>query len=162
MAGGAAGVVPPAGRRGEAGADGWRRDNVGRLLNEAVHRFESRVLALLAEQGFPEVRLAHVGVTRNLDLGGTRTTELARRASMTKQAMGELVEQCVALGLVRREPDPADGRAKVVRFTEHGRGFLDGFGKAVAAAQAEMGDGLGEARLAALLDTLRDYARQGA
>jgi DNA-binding MarR family transcriptional regulator len=140
------------------GPGNWRRHNVGRLLNEAVHRFESRVLALLAETGFHEVRLAHIGVTRNLDIGGTRATELAHRASMTKQAMGELIEQCVALGLVQREPDPADGRAKIVRFTERGLRFLEEFRGAVATAQREMGERLGEERLQALLDTLWDYA----
>ncbi|TPG56958.1 MarR family transcriptional regulator [Roseomonas nepalensis] len=139
--------------------DAWRRDNVGRLLHEAVHRFESRVLARLAARGFGEVRLAHVGVTRNLDTAGTRATELARRASMTKQAMGELIEQCVALRLVSRETDPADRRAKTVRFTAHGFHFLDEFRRAVAEAQAEMGGRLGEARLDALLSALRDYAR---
>ena len=138
--------------------DNWRRHNVGRLLNEAVHRFESRVLALLGEGGFREVRLAHIGVTRNLDVGGTRATELAHRASMTKQAMGELIEQCIALGLVQREPDPADRRAKIVRFTERGLRFLEEFRAAVATAQREMGERLGEDRLQALLDTLWDYA----
>lgn len=145
-------------RAGEDGDGNWRRHNLGRLLNEAVHRFESRVLALLAEQGFGEVRLAHIGVTRNLDVGGTRATELAQRASMTKQAMGELIEQCVALGLVRRELDPADRRAKIVRFTDHGLHFLDMFRRAVATAQAELGERLGEGRLQALLDTLWDYS----
>ena len=148
-------------REGSSGGDAWRRDNVGRLLNEAVHRFESRVLVLLAERGFGRVRLAHIGVTRNLDIAGTRPTELARRASMTKQAMGELIDQCIALQLVRREPDPADRRAKTVRFTGHGLRFLEEFRLAVATAQAEMGEALGEGRLRALLDALRDYARPG-
>ena len=156
----AAGDTPLALPAGVA-EEGWRRHNVGRLLNEAVHRFESRVLALLAERGFGEVRLAHVGLTRNLDAGGTRATELAQRASMTKQAMGELIEQCAALGLVQREADPADRRAKVVRFTMHGLHFLEEFRRAVASAQHEMGERLGQERLQALLDILWDDAHPG-
>jgi DNA-binding MarR family transcriptional regulator len=136
----------------------WRRNNVGRLLNEAVHRFESRVLSLLAERGFAEVRLVHINVTRNLDVEGTRATDLAARASMTKQAMGELVEQCVGLGLVSRERDPADGRAKIVKFTDQGTVFLEQFRQAVSIAQAEMGECLGNDRLQVLLDALWDYS----
>jgi DNA-binding MarR family transcriptional regulator len=139
----------------------WRRNNIGRLLNEAVTRFETRVLSLLAEKGYGEVRLVHINVTRNLDIEGTRSTDLAQRASMTKQAMGELVEQCVGLGLVTRERDPADGRAKIVRFTKAGRDFLDRFRQAVATAQAEMGERLGEGRLQMLLDALWDYSHPG-
>jgi DNA-binding MarR family transcriptional regulator len=139
----------------------WRRNNIGRLLNESVTRFESRVLSLMAEKGYGEVRLGHINVTRNLDIEGTRSTDLAVRASMTKQAMGELVEQCVALGLVRREPDPTDGRAKIVRFTDEGITFLGQFRHAVATAQAEMGARLGAGRLQKLLDALWDYSHPG-
>lgn len=135
----------------------WRTRNIGRLLNVAVVQFESRVLALMAEQGFDDVRLAHVNVTRNLDIDGTRLTELASRASMTKQSMGELVDQCVALKLVRRAPDPADGRAKIVHFTKHGLKFLEHFRVAVATAQREMGERLGEDRLQILLAALWEY-----
>ncbi|MFC0388379.1 MarR family winged helix-turn-helix transcriptional regulator [Muricoccus vinaceus] len=149
--------APPSAAPVEESTEDWRRRNVGRLLNEAVRRFESRVLERLAEQGFHGVRLAHVGVTRNLDVAGTRPTELAYRASMTKQAMGELIGQCVDLGLVRREPDPADGRAKIVRFTDQGLHFLEHFRRAVVAAQGEMGENLGEERVRALLETLWDY-----
>jgi DNA-binding MarR family transcriptional regulator len=139
-------------------ASNWRASNIGRLLNQAVHRFESRVLVLLAEHGFSEVRLVHLNVTRNLDIDGTRATELAARANMTKQAMGELIDQCVALGMVRREPDPADGRAKILRFTDWGLDFLGHFRHAVATAQAEMGERLGPDRLQGLLDALWDYS----
>jgi DNA-binding MarR family transcriptional regulator len=135
----------------------WRCSNIGRLLNQAVYRFETRVLSLLAERGFSEVRLAHINVTRNLDVEGTRSTDLALRAAMTKQAMGELVEQCVALRLVERERDPSDGRAKIVKFTAHGLDFLDQFRQAVAIAQSEMGLRLGSERLQLLLDALWDY-----
>ena len=36
---------------------------------------------------------------------------------MSKQAMGDLVDQCEAWGLVTREPDPLDARARRVLFT---------------------------------------------
>src|SRR5215831_6661753 len=86
----------------------WRHANIGRLLNNAVRRFEARVLELMSARGHVETRIAHVSLTRNLDVEGTRLTELARRASMSKQAMGELVDQCMELGLVGRIADPSD------------------------------------------------------
>lgn len=145
--------APLARRTGTA----WRHANVGRLLNNAVRRFESRVLQLMAESGHGGTRIAHVSLTRNLDVEGTRLTELARRASMSKQAMGELVDQCVELGLVSREADPSDRRARLVRFTAAGLKWLEAFGDAVDVAEAEMRKELGKAVMDAILQGLSAY-----
>ncbi|MCV9938387.1 MarR family winged helix-turn-helix transcriptional regulator [Boseaceae bacterium BT-24-1] len=122
----------------------WRHANIGRLLNNAVRRFEARVLDLMSECGHTETRIAHVSLTRNLDVDGTRLTELARRASMSKQAMGELVDQCAALGLVTRAVDPSDRRARIVAFTAAGLAWLEDFRAAVDIAEREMRSELGE------------------
>jgi DNA-binding MarR family transcriptional regulator len=140
--------------------DGWRAGNVGRLLNRAVARFEARVLALLAQDGFA-VRPVHLAVTRNLDFTGTRATDLAQRAAMTKQGMGQLIDQCEADGLVFRDADPLDGRAKIVRFTPHGRAFMASFRLAVGQAEAELRAELGPERAAMLLATLAEYCAAG-
>ncbi|MGJ4972489.1 MULTISPECIES: MarR family winged helix-turn-helix transcriptional regulator [unclassified Bradyrhizobium] len=145
--------APLARRTGTA----WRHANVGRLLNNAVRRFESRVLQLMAEGGHGGTRIAHVSLTRNLDVEGTRLTELARRASMSKQAMGELVDQCVELGLVSREADPSDRRARLVRFTPAGLKWLEAFGDAVDVAEAEMRKEIGKAVMDAILQGLSAY-----
>ena len=136
----------------------WRRDNVGRLLNQAIQRFESRVIELIDKPRFSGVRLAHVGVIRNLEFSGTRATDLAARASMTKQAMAELIEQCEALKLVIRVPDPRDGRAKIVRFTPNGLAFMENFRLALARAQSELKLILGKDRMDIFLESLRNYA----
>ncbi|WP_316162876.1 MarR family winged helix-turn-helix transcriptional regulator [Bradyrhizobium sp. SZCCHNRI20481] len=146
-------TAPLAGRTGTA----WRHANVGRLLNNAVRRFESRVLQLMAESGHGETRIAHVSLTRNLDVEGTRLTELARRASMSKQAMGELVDQCAELRLVSREADPSDRRARLVRFTPAGLKWLEAFGDAVDVAEGEMRKELGKAAMDAILQGLQAY-----
>ncbi|MFC5322280.1 MarR family winged helix-turn-helix transcriptional regulator [Bradyrhizobium oligotrophicum] len=148
--------APPAGQAGTA----WRHANIGRLLNNAVRRFEARVLELMAASGHGETRIAHVSLTRNLDVEGTRLTELARRASMSKQAMGELVDQCAELGLVAREADPHDGRARVVRFTPAGLKWLAAFGDAVDVAEAEMRKQLGKAAMEAIVQGLSVYGAQ--
>jgi DNA-binding MarR family transcriptional regulator len=135
----------------------WRHANIGRLLNNAVRRFEARVLELMSERGHAETRIAHVSLTRNLDVEGTRLTELARRASMSKQAMGELVDQCMELGLVDRIADPSDGRARIVKFTRAGLIWLNAFRDAVDIAEREMRAELGKTTMDAILKGLAAY-----
>jgi DNA-binding MarR family transcriptional regulator len=64
---------------------------------------------------------AHHPVFENIDPGGTRLTVLAERAAMTHQSMSELVSSMATIGYLERVPDPADGRAKLVRLTPYGR-----------------------------------------
>jgi DNA-binding MarR family transcriptional regulator len=63
--------------------------------------------------------------------------DLAASASMTKQAMGDLVTQCEAWGLVQRTPDPQDARARRIVFTDTGLAWLRAFEQAVAQTEAE-------------------------
>ena len=136
----------------------WRTHNPGRVLSNALRRVEERVLALMSEAGHSQTRLSHVNLTRHLDLEGTRITELARRASMTSPAMTELIDQCVVLGLVERVQDAADKRVRIVRFTPEGLDWLAAFGRAVAAAEAEMAEEIGARGMKSLLTDLAGYA----
>jgi DNA-binding MarR family transcriptional regulator len=128
--------------------DRWRSTHLGRLMGEALRRFDERVLHLMAHDAQVPLALsnlaardqigaAHIHITRHLSLKGSRLTELAKSAGMTKQAMGDLVNQCEAWGLVRREPDPLDGRARQVVFTADGLLWLEAFRQAVARAERE-------------------------
>ena len=90
-----------------------------------------------------QVSAAHIHITRHVGLGGSRLTELADNAGMSKQAMGDLVNQCEAWGLVQREADPRDGRAKVIRFTPMGLDWLHAFERAVQQAEAECREQVG-------------------
>ena len=128
--------------------DRWRTGHLGRLMGQALRRFDERVLHLMAHN--PQVPLAlsnlaardqigaaHIHITRHLALQGSRLTDLAASAGMSKQAMGDLVTQCEAWGLVRREPDPKDARARRIVFTDTGLLWLEAFRLAVARAEAE-------------------------
>jgi DNA-binding MarR family transcriptional regulator len=136
--------------------DGWRQTHLGRLLGHAMRRFDERVLYLMAHNvevplalsnlaARDQIGAAHIHITRHLALGGSRLTDLAVRAGMTKQAMGDLVTQCEAWGLVVRAPDPLDARARQVRFTPTGLAWLQAFRDAVAQAEAEFRAEVGEA-----------------
>ena len=83
-------------------------------------------------------------------------TELAQRARMTGAAMSELIDQCEQLGIVRREADPSDGRARVVVFTDAGRVWLAAFARAVKRAERELRHELGP-EAAGLLQALAIY-----
>lgn len=126
----------------------WRQTHLGRLLGHAMRRFDARVLQLMAHGSVAPLALsnlaardqisaAHIHITRHLSLRGDRMTDLARRAGMSKQAMANLVEQCVAWGLVTRQDDPSDARARRVCFTASGLAWLEAFRLAVAQAEAE-------------------------
>jgi DNA-binding MarR family transcriptional regulator len=93
---------------------------LGVLLREPVRRGNELLHDRLAERGHPHVRAPHGNVLQFLDAGGTRVSELARRAQITKQSMAELVSHLERHGYVERVPDPADRRAKLVRATALG------------------------------------------
>lgn len=135
----------------------WRQRNIGRLLNIAVQRFERRVLELMGEAGYGGLSLSHMAVTRNLDVRGTRATEIAKRAGITKQFVGELISQLEDVGLLERIPDPDDGRARITRFTRAGLAWLEAFGIAVKQAEQEMKKELGSALFDALKQGLDRY-----
>lgn len=78
------------------------------------------VTARLAQRGYPDFPFASASLLWLLDEGGTRSTVLAQRAGVTKQAMSQLVRFMERQGYLEQAPDPTDTRAKVVRMTERG------------------------------------------
>lgn len=74
--------------------------------------------------GSEVLRASHTQVFECIDATGTRLTTLAERARMSHQAMGEMVEELIRHGYLERVPDPADGRARLIRPTDRGRAEL--------------------------------------
>ena len=133
----------------------WRVTHLGRLMGHALRRFDERVLWLVSRDVLvplalsnlaarDQVGAAHIHITRHLALNGSRLTNLALSAGMSKQAMGDLVTQCEAWGLVTRELDPFDKRAKKVMFTDDGLLWLGAFERAVAQAESEFRASVGQ------------------
>ena len=134
--------------------DGWRQAHVGHWLSQALQKFDARVLTLMARNEDVPLALSnlaargrlsasHIHITRHLAQGGARLTELAQRANMTKQAMGKLVDQCEAWGLVLRVQDAHDARARRIVFTPVGLSWLQAYRQAVPQAQAELRTAVG-------------------
>ena len=150
---------------------GWRHAHIGHWLRLALERFDARVMALMANHpAVPlglsnliargQVGAAHIHITRHLAQNGARLTELAARAGMTKQAMGTLVTQCEAWGMVSREHDPADGRARQVRFTDTGLAWLGAYRDAVAQAESELRQAVGDEVATVIAIGLEAYGGQ--
>jgi DNA-binding MarR family transcriptional regulator len=91
-----------------------------RLIALAQLELTEQMHEAFAAHGFGDQRLAHHRVMPHVPAEGIRLVDLADRAGLTKQAMAELVGELERLGYLARTPDPADGRAKVIRFTERG------------------------------------------
>ena len=136
-------------------APGWRVTHLGRLLGNALRRFDERVLWLMSRDVLvplalsnlaarDQVGAAHIHITRHLALKGSRLTDLAQSAGMSKQAMADLVMQCEAWGLVTRTLDAYDRRAKKVQFTSDGLLWLGAFERAVAQTEAEFRAAVGQ------------------
>jgi DNA-binding MarR family transcriptional regulator len=142
---------------------------MGHWLRLALERFDARVLALMAHHpGVPlglanlvtrgQVGAAHIHITRHLATQGSRLTELAKSAGMSKQAMGTLVNQCEAWGMVIREPDPVDARAQQLRFTGTGLAWLEAYREAVEQAELELRQAVGEEVATVLAIGLEAYS----
>lgn len=90
------------------------------VVDALYHATNRRIADGLAAAGYPDIRPTH-GIVFELIAEGCRLTELADRAGMTKQSMGELVEHLVSNGYLERRPDPADRRARIIGLTTTGR-----------------------------------------
>jgi DNA-binding MarR family transcriptional regulator len=129
--------------------------SVGVLLFIPYRHMEQRVLAAVTAGGH-DISLAQARVFQRLDRNGSRLTDLAQAAQMSKQAAAFLVDDLEAGGYLERVPDPTDRRARLIRITPRGR-------DAVAVAlveqrrvEAEWEARLGPQRMSDLRQALED------
>lgn len=134
----------------------YRRNNIGQALLDVAKDFQRSALDGFTARGHRQLQAAHQSVVSFLSLDGTRLTELAARAGMTKQAMGQLVDEVERLGYVERIPDPSDGRAKIVRFTHKGRSLIKAGTEIGGNIQARYAELIGEKKMACLRELLEE------
>jgi DNA-binding MarR family transcriptional regulator len=130
--------------------------NVGVLLFLPYRAMETRVFEGLAAAGFDDFTPAQARVFQRIAPGGSRLTDLAVQAGITKQSVGFLVDQLESAGYVERVPDPEDGRARLVRIAERGARSVEASRGIVAQVEAEWTAHLGEERMAQLRAILTD------
>lgn len=126
-----------------------------RLLNVALDSFVQELQARLQAAGFGEIRPGHGCVFGGIDPEhGSRLTELAERALMTKQSVGEFADDLERHGYLERVPDPSDGRAKIIRLTDRGRRAYAIGRRLVDEIEHQWAERFGEDRVEALRDAL--------
>ena len=97
-----------------------------RLVDRANRAMQANMVRQAHERGYPQVKQAHNAVFGNLGEGGARASDMAERAGMTRQSMGEIIRDLVGLGVLEMRPDPTDGRAKMVFYTPEGLELVSG------------------------------------
>jgi DNA-binding MarR family transcriptional regulator len=123
------------------------------LMFIAGRHVETRVIDAVRGAGF-DLTLAQARLAARIGEQGSRLTDLAEQAQITKQSAGFLVDQLERLGLVERVADPDDARARLVRFTDRGRQVVTVARKVEGQILREWRRHLGPERFAAMQDGL--------
>lgn len=126
-----------------------------RLLGFAFDGFVEELQRRLRATDFDDIRPGHGCVFGTIDPeSGSRLTDLAERARMTKQTVGEVVSDLEQAGYVERVADPSDGRAKIIRLTERGQQAYRVGRQLIDEIEHDWAERYGEERIAALREVL--------
>jgi DNA-binding MarR family transcriptional regulator len=128
------------------------------LLGDAAEAMLVEFRQALVGAGYADIRPTHGCVFRFVQEDGMRLTDLAANAGMTKQSVGEVVDDLAHLGYVERIPDPADRRAKLIRLTSKGEVARGVGANLFAEIEARWADRYGADRLADLRTLLEEIA----
>lgn len=148
------------------------QQHLARLLVQGAARLDARVLHFMVMD--PRVPLGWsrhamraglaagvLHLARHLGTHEARSVELARRAGLSKQAMGMVVTEAERWGLVVRRTDPVDARAMLVGWTPMGLEWLHAYWQAVQRAEAEFASQVGHDVAAVTRLALEVYSAGG-
>ncbi|MFL1426484.1 MULTISPECIES: MarR family winged helix-turn-helix transcriptional regulator [unclassified Nocardiopsis] len=124
--------------------------NTGLLLFIPYREMERRVFAELAALGYDDITFSQGRLFQRVAPGGSRLTDLAEQARITKQSAGFLIDRLVETGYVERVPDPTDARARLIRAAPRGERAIAAAAGIVARVEAEWTAHLGARDMAAL------------
>src|SRR3954464_1143245 len=136
--------------------------NIGILLRDLAQEVVRRVAAGLTASGFGDVRTAHTAAFKHIDPNGSRLTELAERAQITKQSMGYLVDYLEDRGYLERRPDANDRRVALICLTDRGWDEIKAALAIISQVENEWARRLGKARMGELRETLAELRRAAA
>jgi DNA-binding MarR family transcriptional regulator len=135
--------------------------SLSRRLLDASRSLAEEVSEALRDRGITDLRPSQAAALLLVDrMGGTRLSDLAQRADVTKQAMMQVVDDLASIGCVRRTPDLNDARAKVVKLTAKGLRHRAAARKAIQSVEARARRRLGERRYDALNAALVDLGSE--
>lgn len=135
------------------------RTNLAQLLMRAFDWADQGLQNYLQSKGWPEITRAQSLVFVNIGEGITRPSEIAAKVGVTRQAIHQTINELVEAGFVTLEPDPADRRAKVLRYTEKGARIGQDALQGLAAVEELLAKRIGSEAVKALRGALsQDWA----
>lgn len=93
----------------------------GKILNHLKREFDAWAMASFKKHGYHDVKMAHVPVLMNIDVGGTTNNELALRTKVSKQAMSKVIKELQQMGYIKTKEDKTDKRSVTLLLTERGK-----------------------------------------
>ncbi len=118
--------------------------DLGMLTHHVTAGLQRALAAALAGDGEGQIGPRHRAILACLDDEGSRAVDVARQSGQHKQVVGTLVDELEQAGYVRRQPDPADRRAKLIVPTESGLRQISRTGAAMACIEREIAASLGD------------------
>jgi DNA-binding MarR family transcriptional regulator len=131
------------------------RLHIGQLLVHLTRQFQTELYARLIDAGIEGARVPHTHVTAYIKAEGSRLTDLANQARMTRPAMAELVDDLQRLGIVDRRPDPSDGRAKLICLTDQGWAAMRTGHQIIAQLEADYAEMIGSQPFETMCQTMQ-------
>ncbi len=128
------------------------------LLNVVSEAFFADFRSELEQSEFNDIRPTHGCVFRYVQGDGLRLTEIAELANMTKQSVGEIVDDLADRGYVQRIPHPEDRRAKLICLTERGEAAQAHGRRLFARVEKRWAQRYGAERIAGLRELLEEIA----
>ncbi len=140
--------------------DGPAKPRLGALLQLAESAWQRAVRDELDRRQVPALG-AGAELLTHLSLSGISQSLLAERLGMSKQAVQQSLDQLERLGLVRRDPDPVDKRAKYAVLTEAGLFALEARRDAEREVERRWKEELGKKTVTRLRKTLQKTSGAG-
>ena len=126
------------------------------MLRFILRRAREQLYAGVAEAGYENLNPAHMLVFRSPGPQGLRPSEIANEMRITKQSVNDLLRHLERHGYLVLDPDPTDGRARVVRLTDKGRVLESVVNDEAQRTEERIGKRLGPRRYAQLCSALED------
>jgi len=131
-----------------------RPKGLSRLLLLARRNFVVELGALIEKSGLPPMPDSCAMLLPHIDLEGTRSTDIAHRAGLSKQAVTQMISHMEALQLVEKKTDPTDARATLVSFTDFGTAYLIHMHAIIDQVEDDIRSRVGDERMAELRSLL--------
>ena len=125
------------------------------LLSRRLEQIEDRLYANAAVNGYGDITPAMARFYGHLAGRPIHMSELARKLSVSRQAVHKMALEGVRGGYIEVVPCDQSGRQKIIRFTDKGRTMSESATQELEAIEAALVQHLGQSNLDKLKDLLQ-------